>query len=458
MAQLVQRDCPERFRLAFAAAPVAVALVAAEGPRAGRFLEINPEFARLFGYLAHEMVDVSIEDVTHADDLAVTADMFRRLATRRVERIVVEKRYVRRDGIRFWGSLYASRVASGDDDEPAFVVAHVREVTDRKQAELELLRRTGQLEESQRLANIGSFELKLETGEFVWSDQMFRILGLDPGSPPLTFREYAESVHPADRSRVEPAGGQLRYPQAMEYRFSRGDGRTIVLHVTTSPVKDDAGRTRALIGTVQDVTAPRSTEAALRAAERFETAFDVAPTALLLVGIESEPGPIQYANAACVAVTGREPEQLVGHELTELFPQRVLPPGLATLAEAPTTLAEAPTTRFDEHVEVLHTKRGRLRVRARAHIVPVRETERAFLHLDLQEEIASGGGEPSELSKREREILEHVAAGRGGAEIAAQLHLSAETVKTHLRRVYLKLGVNDRAAAVAVAMRRRIIG
>ncbi len=449
MAQRVERDSRERFHLAFSAAPVAVAFVAVEGPRAGRFLEINPEFARQFGYLPHEMVDVSIQDVTHADDRAVTADMFRRLVTRRVERITLEKRYRGGDGTMFWGSVYASLVTS--DEEPAFVVAHVRDITDRKHAELELLRRTRQLQESQRHANIGSFELKLETGEFVWSDQMFRILGRDPGSPPLTFREYAEHVHPADRSRVEPAAGQLRYPQATEYRFFRGDGRTIVLHVTTSPVNDDAGRTTALMGTVQDVTAPRSMEAALRAAERFETAFDVAPTALLLVGIESEPGTIQYANAACVAVTGREPEQLVGHELAELFPQGVLPPGLATLAEAPTGL-------FDEHVEVLHTERGRVEVRARAHIVPIRETERAFLHLDLQEEITSGGDEPSELSEREREILEHVAAGRGGAEIAARLHLSAETVKTHLRRVYLKLGVNDRAAAVAVAMRRRIIG
>jgi len=58
------------------------------------------------------------------------------------------------------------------------------------------------------------------------------------------------------------------------------------------------------------------------------------------------------------------------------------------------------------------------------------------------------------LSPREVEILEMVADGLATTEIASRLYLSVATVKTHLHRTFRKLGVNDRAAAVAEAMRR----
>jgi len=69
---------------------------------------------------------------------------------------------------------------------------------------------------------------------------------------------------------------------------------------------------------------------------------------------------------------------------------------------------------------------------------------------------AAGGGEP--LSAREREVLELVARGTSNREIAKELFISEATVKTHLTHLYGKLGVKDRAAAVAVAYDRHILG
>jgi two-component system nitrate/nitrite response regulator NarL len=61
------------------------------------------------------------------------------------------------------------------------------------------------------------------------------------------------------------------------------------------------------------------------------------------------------------------------------------------------------------------------------------------------------------VSVRERQILELVADGLTAPEIAGRLHLSVPTVKTHLGHLYEKLGVSERAAAVAVAMRRGLL-
>jgi DNA-binding NarL/FixJ family response regulator len=67
-------------------------------------------------------------------------------------------------------------------------------------------------------------------------------------------------------------------------------------------------------------------------------------------------------------------------------------------------------------------------------------------------------GATSPLAARERQVLELVAKGTSNREIARELFISEATVKTHLSHLYGKLGVKDRAAAVAVAYDRGILG
>ncbi|WP_436763402.1 response regulator [Streptosporangium sp. V21-05] len=64
---------------------------------------------------------------------------------------------------------------------------------------------------------------------------------------------------------------------------------------------------------------------------------------------------------------------------------------------------------------------------------------------------------PQLLSQRELEVLELVAAGNTNREAAARLFITEATVKSHLLNIYAKLGVSDRAAAVAEAFNRRLL-
>jgi two-component system, NarL family, nitrate/nitrite response regulator NarL len=87
---------------------------------------------------------------------------------------------------------------------------------------------------------------------------------------------------------------------------------------------------------------------------------------------------------------------------------------------------------------------------------------RTTLGTDVQAAVAHeirrrSGDEERLLTPREDEVLRLTANGMSAPDIARQLHLGATTVKTHLQRVYEKLGVSDRAAAVAEAMRRGIL-
>jgi two-component system, NarL family, nitrate/nitrite response regulator NarL len=66
-------------------------------------------------------------------------------------------------------------------------------------------------------------------------------------------------------------------------------------------------------------------------------------------------------------------------------------------------------------------------------------------------------GQAPMLSERERQILQLIADGKSVPDMAAELYLAQTTIKTHIRRLYEKLGVSDRGAAVAQAMRNQLL-
>jgi two-component system, NarL family, nitrate/nitrite response regulator NarL len=79
----------------------------------------------------------------------------------------------------------------------------------------------------------------------------------------------------------------------------------------------------------------------------------------------------------------------------------------------------------------------------------------AGLAAEIQERERTGGA--PQLTDREREVLHLIADGLSAPEIGKRIHLSTTTVKSHLHSLYEKLGVSDRAAAVAEAMRRGML-
>ncbi len=79
----------------------------------------------------------------------------------------------------------------------------------------------------------------------------------------------------------------------------------------------------------------------------------------------------------------------------------------------------------------------------------------AHLAREIQERERGGG--PPKLTDREAEVLRLIADGLSAPAIGKQIHLSTTTVKSHLHSLYEKLGVSDRAAAVAEAMRRGLL-
>jgi len=124
-------------------------------------------------------------------------------------------------------------------------------------SERELARREAQLAEAQRLAHVGSWEWDIATGRLTWSDELYRIYGLEPQAIPATFEAFLEHVHPDDAVRVRAINeAAVRADEPFEYqaRIQRPDGEMRQYYSRGAILRDAAGRPSHVVGVVQDIT------------------------------------------------------------------------------------------------------------------------------------------------------------------------------------------------------------
>src|SRR5262249_35927070 len=87
------RESEERFRLTIDEAPIGMALVALDG----RFGRVKRVLCELTGYTADELTQLTFQDITHGEDIAIDVELARQLAKGDIPRYQLEKRYIRKD-------------------------------------------------------------------------------------------------------------------------------------------------------------------------------------------------------------------------------------------------------------------------------------------------------------------------------------------------------------------------
>jgi diguanylate cyclase (GGDEF)-like protein/PAS domain S-box-containing protein len=123
-----ERDLLDRrFRTAFDAAPIGMALVGVDGS----FIQVNEALCEIVGYPADALRARRFQDITHPDDLDADLDHLERLVAGRIPGYRMEKRYIRADGDLVWVQLSVTLVRH-DDGEPAYFISQIEDVTDRR--------------------------------------------------------------------------------------------------------------------------------------------------------------------------------------------------------------------------------------------------------------------------------------------------------------------------------------
>ncbi len=114
------------------------------------------------------------------------------------------------------------------------------------------------LQEAEKIAQVGTWELDLKSGRAYWSDQEYRCLGYEPGTCEAGYEAFARAVHPDDLERVKEAMERAVRGETEAYEIQHRviwqDGSEHVVHELGEVTRDPRGEAVRMIGTTQDIT------------------------------------------------------------------------------------------------------------------------------------------------------------------------------------------------------------
>jgi PAS domain S-box-containing protein len=234
----------------------------------------SDETYRIFGLQPQERpIDVAaFQEMIHPEDREFLLQATQE-ALRGEGRPDVEFRIIRPNGdVR---TVYSQGGVKKDKSgKPHQRFGTVQDITDRKRAEealqsisRDLQESKARFEEAQRITHVGFWERDLVTNRITWSDETYRIFGLQPQEHPIDLDELRRRVHPEDwefvsRALNEALAGGPRYN--LEYRLLRPTGELRTVHSEGDVKRDASGRPYQMFGIVQDITDRKRAEEALK--------------------------------------------------------------------------------------------------------------------------------------------------------------------------------------------------
>lgn len=203
-------------------------------------------------------------------------------------------------------------VSTSNDGVSSFIATFI-DITKRVKATKRLKQSEMRLAEAQRLARLGSWEWDIETDTVTWSDELYRIYGLDRETFGATYEGFLERVHEDDREHVDTiVQGAIEKHEGFrfEHRIVRPDGEVRIVQGRGEVIVDESDHLEKMIGTAQDITERVQAEEARRESEaRFRTIFDQSAIGISMVGLE---GQIVEANPALCEILGYDRSELQG--------------------------------------------------------------------------------------------------------------------------------------------------
>jgi DNA-binding NarL/FixJ family response regulator/PAS domain-containing protein len=352
-----------------------------------------------------------------------------------------------------------------------------------------------QLDTAEQVAHLGTWEWLPAEDALVWSDNLYRIFGVEPGEITPTTEYVLKRTYPDDREAVAKhveLTALASRPPPIEFRIQEPAGDLRYVRSTITNINPGSRGPRQILGMMQDVTDQRI-------ASR-ELAAHIAVSAALIDWDNFEDGAMRLLNdlgTACELKVGAlwlphnevltaelmwsEPtlQEISGFESMTFalrLPRGASLPGLAWQSKKPETIVDVshepsfrrhkvaqaaglhgavafPAVKADEVLAVLE-----FYSREQNHPSRLTQTLTA-IGSELGEFFSRRRGElaPPQLTPRELQILQLAALGNAAPQIAESLLIGVSTVKTRMDNIYHKLHVSDRASAVATAMRLGVI-
>lgn len=223
---------------------------------AGRFLNVNAAMCRFLGYDAAELLTRTFMDVTHPDDIALNVRERAALLDGGGDAFQLEKRYLHKSGRVLWALTVVSAVRDVQG-VPQYTIGQMLDINQLKTTEQALRVSRAGLASAQRMAQIGDWSWDILDNTIQWSDEIYRIFGVDKHRVTVSYDLFLNRVHRDDRALVDDAVTQAIAKQGnyeVDHRIVMDDGSVKVVHEIGSVRYDEHSNAIRMVGTVQDIT------------------------------------------------------------------------------------------------------------------------------------------------------------------------------------------------------------
>jgi len=273
---------------------------------------VNKTFERVTGYSANEAIGRNARFL-HGEDGDQPGLKRIKDALRDGRAVVATVCNWRKDGTPFWNELHIAPVRD-EDGEITNYIGIQTDISQRIRVEEALRESENRLLEAQRIAGMGNWRWEISTDRLWWSDEIYRVFGVEPGEFEPTYSDFLNAVHPDDREAVDAAVRRALdgEPYNLDHRIVWPDGSIRFIHEQGEITHDENGRPIRMDGIARDITDERKAAETL---QKLSLAVEQSPSSVVITDTQ---GTIEYVNQKYVEVTGYAFDEVVGKNPRDL--------------------------------------------------------------------------------------------------------------------------------------------
>ena len=278
-------------------------------PKTGNIIDANLSAQKFYGYTLEEFTALHIDDINVASP--------EEIATRRQQVIQNKTAHFIFEHKKKNGDIATveANVSVIETEQGNILFSIIMDVSKEKENEQKLTKVFNQLQQAQKIAKIGLWELHHSKQTLEWSDEIFNIFEIDKEQFGASYEAFVEAIHPDDREEVHNAyinSLTTKEPYEITHRLLMSDGRIKYVLEQCDTEFDDDGSPLLSRGTVQDITEFKMLDTTIRnERRRFKTFIDNASDGIFIVNQQLQL--VDYSNVAKTMLGYRDEEMLQLH-------------------------------------------------------------------------------------------------------------------------------------------------